>query len=169
MYLISGVSGVGKTAVMRELKSLLVAPYEIHDFDERGVPAGADHAWRLKETRYWIELGEKKEQEGIVLIVCGFVNPEEIASMAGDSSKVQTILLDAEPTIIEERLRNRNQDTKVKADLERVVGDSEAFIQNNTNFIPVLREICERYHCPVIDTSHLAPKQGAEKVAAFIK
>ena len=43
IYFISGVSGVGKTSVMMELKKIEGAFFDVHDFDERGVPAAAGH------------------------------------------------------------------------------------------------------------------------------
>ncbi|MBI4600012.1 AAA family ATPase [Candidatus Uhrbacteria bacterium] len=172
MYFISGVSGVGKTVVARRLKSLLSNGYEVHDFDERGVPDNAGHKWRLDETRNWITLGQEKVQENITLVICGFLNPDEIDKLLKDlpAMNVQTILLDGDPSIIEQRLRKRNEDTTARVDLERAAGRSaDAFIENNTRFVPVLREICHRHNCPIIDTSHLDPETVAERVAGLIE
>lgn len=172
MYFISGVSGVGKTVVMEHLKSLLSDGYEVHDFDERGVPDNADHTWRLDETRNWIALGHKKAEENIKLVICGFSNPDEIDEIVKEfpNLKVQTILLDGEDSIIEQRLRKRNEDTAARVDLERAVGRSaDAFIESNTKFVPILREICHRHNCPTIDTSHLDPEMVAERVAGLIE
>lgn len=171
MYFVSGASGVGKTTVMKWLKSLLSRDYEVHDFDERGVPNNAGHEWRLDETRYWIALGQEKAQENITLVICGFSNPDEIENILKGTPnlEVQTILLDGDATIIEQRLRSRNEDVIVRSDLERAVGQpADAFIENNTKFIPILREICQRHKCPIVDTSHLDPKTVAERVVGFI-
>ncbi|PIQ91607.1 MAG: hypothetical protein COV70_02800 [Parcubacteria group bacterium CG11_big_fil_rev_8_21_14_0_20_39_22] len=171
MYLITGVSGVGKTAVIPHLKQSLGDKFEVHDFDERGVPDNADSQWRVDETEYWIEYGRKKDEGGVTVVVCGFSNPDEIAEIQGKSSdvKVQTILLDADAKIIENRLRNRNTDESVKKDLERAVGSVETFIKNNTRFIPILRKICREHQCPVVDTTHMAPEAVADDVAKLIK
>jgi hypothetical protein len=170
IYFISGVSGVGKTSVMRLLKSLLPNSYEVHDFDERGVPAGADHVWRIGETRHWIELGHQKALEGITVVICGFSNPDETQNIQTDfpDIEIRTVLLDGEAEVIERRLRGRNANNAVRADLERVVGSAEDFIQNNTKFVPVLREVCARHGCEIIDTTHLSPEQVANKVMKHI-
>ncbi|RJQ31045.1 hypothetical protein C4572_03180 [Candidatus Parcubacteria bacterium] len=54
MYFLTGVSGAGKTAVIQPLKALLGVGFEVHDFDERGVPDNAGHEWRFEETRHRI-------------------------------------------------------------------------------------------------------------------
>ncbi len=171
IYFISGVSGVGKTTAMPHLKTLLPHSFEIHDFDEGGVPAGADHEWRKQRTREWINLANQKSKEGIVVVVCGIANPEEIEPIKKDFSdlEIKTILLDGEVNIIEERLRNRNRNNVIKADLERVVGSAEDFIIANSNFLPVLREIYKKYNYPIIDTSHMEPQEVAEKIVELMK
>lgn len=171
LYFISGVSGVGKTAVIPHLESLLSVDFEIHDFDEGGVPSGADHVWRIGRTREWISFGNQKSMEGITLIVCGVSNPDEIETVQKDfpGLDVKTILLDGDEKIIEQRLRGRNNDSNVKADLERVVGSAEAFIENNTRFASVLREICKKHNCDIIDTTYVDPKTVAEKVVEVLE
>ncbi len=170
LYFISGASGVGKTAVIPYLKSNLPANFEVHDFDEDGVPNGADHTWRLNKTREWIERGSQKVGEHITLIVCGFSNPDEIEPMKKDfpDLEIKTILLDGNADVIEERLRNRNTNPAVKADLERAVGSAEAFIQNNTRFVPTLREICKKHSCSIIDTNNSDPETVAQKITQIL-
>lgn len=171
IYFVSGVSGVGKTSVMEHLKLLLpTRSFEVHDFDERGVPAGADHVWRINETKYWIGLGQQKAEQGIGFVVCGIANPDEIAEMQNNfpAIKVEIILLDADDDVIEQRLRGRNQNADVKADLERVVGSAEEFIKNNRNFAGALREICQKHQCQIIDTTNIKPEEVAKKVVELI-
>lgn len=171
IYFLSGVSGVGKSAVVPYLKSLLDSKFEVYDFDDLGVPDNADHQWRLEETKYWLHFGQQKFNEGKTIVVAGFFTPDEIVSMKKDfhSLEIVTILLDGEPGIIEQRLRNRNNNLKIRADLERVVGSAEDFIKNNTKFAPVLREIYQKYGYPIIDTSYLDPKAVAKKISKLIK
>lgn len=168
MYFLSGVSGVGKTSVMKSLRTLVTdKSIEIHDFDERGVPANAGHGWRLDETKYWISLGKEKASEGITVVVCGFMNPDELATIFAEEDpgvRVETILLDGDAQVIEERLRGRNADTGKMENFARAVGNAEAFIQNNTRFVPILREICQRHGCPTIDTTHKTPDEVAQDI-----
>jgi len=46
LYFISGASGSGKTAVMPYLKELLGDGIAVDDFDDIGVPEGANKKWR---------------------------------------------------------------------------------------------------------------------------
>ena len=46
-----GTNGVGKTTVMNEVRKLISGSnFELHDFEERGVPDNADKTWRISET-----------------------------------------------------------------------------------------------------------------------
>lgn len=55
IYFISGVSGVGKTSTLEQLKRLLPANiFDARDFDERGVPDGGP-AWHDNETRHCLQ------------------------------------------------------------------------------------------------------------------
>lgn len=171
IYFVTGVSGVGKTTVMSYLKELLPKNCEVHDFDERGVPNNAGHKWRLEETRYWIGLGSNKVEQDLNLVVCGFVNPDEIIDMNKEHPdlEIQVILLDGDSNIIERRLRKRNEDPNVMADLERATGSAEDFITNNTRFVSIFRKICKKHNCPSVDTSKLTPEDVAKKVASIIQ
>ena len=170
MYFITGASGVGKTSIFQHVKSLLPKNFEIHDFDERGVPDNADHTWRIEETKYWIHLANEKVGENKTILILGFANPDEIKLIQPDFPNIviKTILLDGEVAVIEKRLRNRNKDKKVLADLERATGSAEKFIKNNSNFIPTLREICLKHRCHIIDTTHLKPEAVAIRVAQLV-
>ena len=121
MYFVSGVSGVGKTTIIPFLKELLSDTYEIHDFDERGVPDGVDHSWRKDETRQWISFGKRKAEIGVTVVICGFSNPDEIKEIINDfpNLEVITILLDGEADVIEQRLRKRNIPTHTKKKARR--------------------------------------------------
>ena len=166
IYFISGSSGVGKTTVMTEIQKSLPKNYETHDFDENGVPSGADHAWRLKETKKWIELGKEKAEQSISLVVFGFFNPEELKDIVPKDFPftIETILLDARAEVIEERLRDRNKNKDALDSLERVTGSAEEFINNNTRFVPIIRDICQRHGCKIIDTTDLKPGAVAEQI-----
>ena len=166
IYFISGVSGVGKTSVIPFLKKFLLVEFEVHDFDEGGVPSGADHVWRIKRTKEWIAFGKEKSVEDIILVVSGFANPDETEVIQRDFPDIliKIILLDGDAVVIEQRLRNRNNNSKVKADLERAVGNADAFIENNTRFTPILREICKKHGCSIIDTTNIDIETVAQKI-----
>jgi len=167
---ISGVCGVGKTSLIPFLKNMLDAKkYDIHDFDERGVPKGADGEWRRQESRYWMALGKENGTKNKTTIVCGFSRPSELLALP-DSDKIKIILLDITSEMLKERLQGRYQTQESIAHLEAVAGDSvEKFIEDNINFAPTLRDECEKYQCPTIDTSALTIEEVAQKVMALIE
>ena len=170
IYFITGVCGVGKTTVIPHLKSLLNNEnYDIHDFDERGVPDGADRQWRIKETEYWINYGKQNIKDNISTIICGFSNPKEI--IYSDDNNIKFILLDADDKTIRQRISERYQTAKSKQELKRVSGDTvERFIEDNINFLTTLRSICEKdKRCNIIDTINKSPKKIAKQVVEIIK
>jgi leucyl aminopeptidase (aminopeptidase T) len=55
LYFIGGASGSGKTSVMKELQLLLSPAISVYDFDDMGVPDGADKKWRQETTEKWLK------------------------------------------------------------------------------------------------------------------
>lgn len=165
IYFVIGVNGVGKTTLMPHLKSLLSeSVFEIHDFDERGVPNNADRTWRRSETEYWLELGEENKKRGVATIICGFAKPQELGGRA------ETILLDANGEKIEERLKNRYQTKLSVAELKRATGKTvEKFIMDNVYYSSILREECKEVGCKIIDTVPLTPEEVAQAVKACLE
>jgi thymidylate kinase len=162
---ISGVCGVGKTSIIPFLKKGLKGKkYDIHDFDERGVPEGAGREWRIKESLYWATLGKQNIEQNIFTIICGFSRPSELLSLLG-SKKTTLILLDIKPKILKERLSGRYQTKESVVRLKAVTGKGvEKFIEDNINFSSILRDECKKFRCEIIDTSELAVKDVAQKV-----
>ena len=52
LFVLTGSSAAGKSAVLPELAAR-VENLELHDFDEVGVPQGADAPWRQEATEEW--------------------------------------------------------------------------------------------------------------------
>jgi 2-phosphoglycerate kinase len=163
-YFITGVNGVGKTAIMEYLMPLLGNGFEVHDFDERGVPDNVGRQWRMDETQYWIELGLANFRKGIRTIVCGFARPSE-----QDDPSTAFILLDASEETIRKRLLNRHQTPESVKAIERVSGKTvEQFIQDNVNFSGTIRDEARQYGVAIINTDNITPEQVAREVARNI-
>ncbi len=163
---ITGVCGVGKTSLIKPLKELLGSEFEVHDFDERGVPNNAGHGWRLAETQYWIGLGLDNSKKGLKTIVCGFARPSEIS----DNSAVGFILLDATAETIRKRLLNRYQTPESIETIQNVSGKTlEQFIDDNANFSSTMRTEAGECKVDVIDTNTMNPVEVAQKVADILK
>ena len=77
VFFITGTSGAGKSTLVEHLKRALSCA-EVHDFDEGGVPAGADEKWRRERTNEWLKKAQINQKSGKTTVVCGVTVPEEI-------------------------------------------------------------------------------------------
>jgi len=159
---IIGVNGVGKTTVMNEVRRILPpSDFELHDFDERGVPDNADKVWRLSETQYWISIGKENERRDISTIIFGFSKPEEVGSEA------EIILLDANEKTIEERIRSRYLTEESLIELNRTTGKTvEKFVMDNIYVSSILRKNCTGINCKVITTDNRTPADIAQEIVS---
>jgi broad-specificity NMP kinase len=160
-----GVNGVGKSTVLPYLRRLLpVEKFNVHDFDERGVPDNADKVWRMSETDYFIRLGEANVSHGISTVICGFVKPLEIVGRA------EYILLDADEKSIRERLSSRYRTAESVDELRRTTGKTvEKFIADNIYIATSFRKDCHDTGCMILDTSSLAPESVALAIVDILE
>lgn len=164
---ISGVCGVGKSTLMPHLRDLLPSTYEVIDFDSRGVPDGADHAWRKSEATHWLQEGEKKGADGTTLVVCGFVKPGDFETE--QRGHVQIIVLDASADIIRARLVGRYSKDGIFDETQTVIGRSVTeFIDGNVWYAKKMREESIADGLNVVDTSDRTPEHVAQEVARII-
>jgi broad-specificity NMP kinase len=164
-YFINGVPGSGKSTLIPHLRSLLGNEFDIHDFDERGVPDNVTIDWRKDETKYWIDVARENSLKDISTIICGNSVPNEIP----EGSSVIFIMLDLNESAIKERLLNRYSDPEKVRDLMRMTGKSpEESIAGNIKNTHYLRELCSKYSAHIIDTSSKTPQEVAQEVAAYI-
>jgi 2-phosphoglycerate kinase len=164
IFFITGVNGVGKTSIIKYLKNTLDPHFEVHDFDERGVPNNAGRDWRLEETKHWITLGKENGKQNISTIICGFARPSEISD-----ESVGFILLDANEETIKQRLWSRYQTTESIQIIEKVVNKPvQRFIDDNILFSKVMREEATKYGVKIIDTTQLTPEQVAKNIVDYL-
>ena len=159
---------MGKSTLIPHLKLLLNKNhYDIHDFDERGVPTGVNRKWRIKETKHWLNLGKINIKNNISTIICGFSNPKEIIH----NDYIELIFLDAKSEIIKQRISGRYQTEKSRQEIERVSGDTaEKFIKDNIDFLETFRNICQNdKRCSIVDTNNRLPKEIAKKIVEIMK
>ena len=166
LFFVTGVPGIGKTSIIGHLKGLLGDRYEVHDFDERGVPDNVSVRWRMREMAHWTKESVDNGRRGISTVVCGNVMPSEA------SAEVESafICLDATDEKLRERLEGRYKDPKSVEDLKRMTGlTPEESVRVNLRNAPPLRRECESRSIPTVDTSDIPPEKVAEKVAEFIR
>jgi len=172
VYFVIGVNGVGKSALIPYLESALDKDkFKICDFDARGVPSGADSAWRQSETVHWVQTAKDNQVKGISTVICGYAKPSEIAVAEKQLGIVVLgCLLDASPSAIEERLSRRHESSLSIEEMTRITGKTpEKFVQDSIWISEQFREASSEAGYKIIDTSDLSPEQVAENVIDWIK
>lgn len=106
-YFIGGASGSGKTAIMAALQTFLGSEISVYDFDDIGVPEGADKKWRQESTERWLQ---KLLNEGKTACLLGQIVLGEILACpsAKQIDEVNFCLLDVSDFERIQRLRKRN-------------------------------------------------------------
>ena len=107
LYFIAGASGSGKTAIMSDLKKILWDSIAVYDFDDIGVPEGADKKWRQESTEKWLQklLSEDKDACLLGQIVLGEILA---CPSAKQIDKLNFYLLDVSDFERIQRLKKRN-------------------------------------------------------------
>lgn len=172
IYFISGVCGVGKSAIIPHLKNLLShEKYDVRDFDERGVPDGADSEWRKSEIKKWLEIGTGSAERGVSTIICGFAKMVDFEGLtSGNTPEIEVVLLDADAETIRKRLTGRYTKDGLFNEDQKVIGKPvNKFIEDNVYYCDVMKKECQEDACKIVDTSHLDPEAVAEKVIELIQ
>jgi GNAT superfamily N-acetyltransferase len=106
LYFIGGASGSGKTSVMPHLKELLKDGIAVYDFDDIGVPEGADKKWRGESTEKWLQKLLSEGKDGCLLgqIVLGEILSSPSAKQI---DKINFCLLDVSDFERIRRLKTR--------------------------------------------------------------
>lgn len=107
VYFVAGASGSGKTAIMSDLKKILGDTVSVCDFDDIGVPEGADKKWRQESTEKWLQklLRENKDTCLLGQIVLGELLACPSAKLI---DKVNFCLLEVSDFERIQRLKKRN-------------------------------------------------------------
>lgn len=106
-YFIAGASGSGKTAIIPDLKKILGDSIAVYDFDDIGVPDGADKKWRQESTEKWLKklLSDDKDACLLGQIVLGEILA---CPSAKQIDKIHFCLLDVSDFERIQRLKKRN-------------------------------------------------------------
>lgn len=171
---ITGSSGVGKTPLVRILKSLLPSSFDIHDLDEKLAEAEKTepdwlYKWRNKTTEYFLNLAKENTNKNISTIVCGIIWPHEVYSLLNIQSdpSIKFIFLEVEEIELKKRFfaRRWSDENKI-VHLKRDTGMTpEEYIEKNSIEIAKLKKECQEHGAKIIDTSAL----DSQQVAAIIR
>lgn len=172
IYFISGVSGVGKTSTLEQLRKMLSQnTFDVRDFDERGVPDGGGPKWHDSETRYWLDVAASNAVNGKSTVISGFTDPEQFSKIHQPNRDIsaQIILLDVSADVLRKRLYGRHRTTESKQEIERAAGVSlDEFVEQCTSFAPKLRSIFEQNNLPIVSTDNKSPEVIAHEVMDII-
>lgn len=113
LFLLWGASGSGKTTCMAPLRRKMPA-LAVHDFDEVGVPASADKAWRHRTAEQWIRQALAYQAEGRHMLLGGQLPYGEVLACpsAPDLDGIASCLLDCDDYERIARIRGRGIGTE---------------------------------------------------------
>jgi hypothetical protein len=109
LFLLFGSSGAGKSAALAALRRRCQPDLALHDFDEIGVPPGADTAWRQRANEAWIARALEYESGGRDLLLAAQTPFGELLACpsAPHLSAISACLLDCDDETRLARLRAR--------------------------------------------------------------
>ena len=123
LYVLTGSSCSGKStlafAMADRFDSLVV-----HDFDEVGVPEGADRAWRHRTLIHWIDVALAEQAQGRDLLLTGQSPLGEVLAVprATELEGIAVCLLDVADDVRRDRLVARDGGFWSEQDIENFIG-----------------------------------------------
>jgi len=187
-FLIFGSSCSGKTTLLDALRARH-AELEIHDFDEIGVPAGADTGWRHRANEQWVQ---RALAAGGDPVLAGQTPLGELlaAPSAAQLDAISACLLDCDDTERLARMRGRGDDWS-----SRFGGNLDDFVHwgewmrghaRDPEFRRfVIEENCDagmqwarwndwrandpRWRVRIVDTSHVTVDEVADELEQWMK
>jgi hypothetical protein len=115
LFLLFGSSAAGKTFALNALRDR-VEDLAIHDFDEIGVPPGADTAWRQQANEKWVRRALEYQAARIDLLLAGQTPFGELlaAPSATRLEAISACLIDCDDDTRVERLQARGPEVRAK-------------------------------------------------------
>jgi dephospho-CoA kinase len=156
VFFITGAEGAGNSSIIKFLRDLFVG-FDVHDFDEVGVPNNPPLQWRLDTTEYWLKVAAKNTKINVSTIISGLSFPSEVNKSPSfeDTANIFFCLLDVSESERKRRLEKRGASQNVIAD---------------TNQLHMMRDEFRRCsNCFVIDTTSKNLQEVERKVASWIK
>jgi energy-coupling factor transporter ATP-binding protein EcfA2 len=173
LFVLTGVSGTGKSTLLAALNDLLPASsLRQNDIDEDGVPSNADDSWRRRRVAGWYAKASVSARNGTPALLAGTVLPEDVAACASPDLPVRFCLLEADARSITERLLARFATPIAAESLKRVVGlSAPEFIATVLRHQPGFRSCFERcsFDWMSLDTSTLSVADAAGVVISWIR
>lgn len=156
LYIITGATGAGKSAVIPGLRSKLPDNYMVYDFDEILRKYDFTDNWSWEVTDKALEISSKNATKGISTIISGLVRPYQVEKLEEKyhQKDVKFCLLDVNTRERINRLKKRDEVLDEKLD------EAEGFRD-------WIKE--SKYQYQIIDTTALTLDELVEKLISWIK
>jgi hypothetical protein len=164
ILVVTGASGVGKTASVRALEARALPGVRCFYFDSMGVPTpeamqrdhGSAEQWQAWATDWWLHELDTLDPAVRVAVLDGQTRPSHVAAAAkAVNSTVHTVLLDCRQSEREQRLIGGR-------------GQPELVTTEMNCWAAYLRGQADALALPIVDTSRLAPQAVAERLTELI-
>jgi hypothetical protein len=163
LFLVFGSSASGKTFALEPLRRL-VPEVAVHDFDEVGVPPGADLDWRLRANEEWLQTALALQRAGHDMLLAGNTPIGELMDLPSAPlvDAIPACLLDCDDATRLRRIRARGP-----AWLESTGAEVAEFIA----WAEWLRQHASDSELRVhtVDTSRLSVDEVADELARWIR
>ena len=165
ILVVTGASGAGKTATVKELQSRGVPGVRCFHFDSAGVPAieimernhGSAEQWQASMTNHWLARLAALGSDVRVAVLDAQTRPSTVfaAPGAGEAWRAHVILFDCSAAVRAERLRGpRGQPELVDARMDQ--------------WAAYLRREADTLGLSVIDTSRLTVAEAADRLESLV-
>ncbi|MEP7002360.1 MAG: hypothetical protein ABI969_17860 [bacterium] len=164
ILVVTGASGAGKTAAVRELGQRGLLEVACFEFDSIGVPAvdamereyGSGEAWQSAMTHLWIERLWNAHDAPRVAVLDAQTQPRfVVAGAAAVGANVRIVLFECSPVVRASRLRGAREQPELDTDRMRAWAD-------------FLHAEAVRLELTIVDTSALTRAEARERLEAVV-
>jgi hypothetical protein len=175
MFIITGVSGTGKTTIIRRLQKNAPAGYACHDIEEgHRIPDNAGDDSRRERADHWLRVATANAARGQSTVVSGTLFPEDIDSSPSrtEAPPIRYLLFDAHDEAITHRLAGRFSTQPMRSELRRILNlTPEEFIPATLVYQRELRKAFTESKCDwtTFDTSRASETDTVAFVLQWMK
>jgi dephospho-CoA kinase len=166
ILVVTGASGVGKTALVHALEAQAKPGVRCYYFDSVGVPSlsemmadyGSPQAWQVATTHQWIATLATNRHACRVAVLEGQVRPS-VVQQAFEEHQVRlgrVVLVECEPATRDARLPTPQQQSELAA-------------QQMAAWAAYLRGQADALQLPVLDTTTVTLEAGVRLLAAHVE
>lgn len=159
MFIITGVSGAGKTTIIRRLQKSVPAGYACHDIeDDHRIPENAGDWSRRERAEHWLCVATANAKQGRSTVLSGTLFPDDVDSCLSrhGAPPIHYLLFEADDKAITNRLTDRFSAQQMRSELRRILNlSAEEFIPATLEYQRELHKAFAESECDwtLFDTS----------------